>query len=232
MITKNTFKYFKSSPEVIKLAVMYYIRYPLSFRQVEDILSERGIDICHETIRYWVNRFGPKFATEIRKKRSGNHSNWRWHMDEMYVIINGEWFLLWRAIDHEGEVLEAFVSKRRCKRTALKFIRKLMKHYGKPSEIVTDKLRSYGAALKVIGAENLQNTTQYQNNRCENSHLPLRRRERAMQKFRYPATLQKLATVHGQIYNHFNHERHLETRQNYKRKRAAALGEWSQLCAA
>ena len=211
---------------------MYYVRYPLSFRQVEDILSERGVDICHETVRFWVNRFGPKLAKEIRQKRRRNYSNWRWHLDEMYVKINGEWFLLWRAVDHEGEVLEAFVSKKRCKRTALKFIKNLMKRYGRPGEIVTDKLRSYGAALKVLGAGNLQNTTQYQNNRCENSHLPLRRRERAMQKFRSPATLQKFTSVYGSIYNHFNNERHLETRQTYKRKRAAALTEWYQLCAA
>jgi putative transposase len=232
MTTENPYKYFNSSPEIIKLAVMYYVRYPLSFRQVEDILFDRGIDICHETIRFWVNRFGSKCAREVRKKRRGNYSNWRWHLDGMYVWINGEWFLLWRAVDHEGEVLEAFVSKKRCKRTALKFMRKLMKRYGRPSEIVTDKLRSYGAALKVLGAENLQNTTQYRNNRCENSHLPFRRRERAMQRFRSPATLQKFSTVHGSIYNHFNHERHLETRQTYKRKRASALVEWYQLCAA
>ena len=212
--------------------MMYYVRYPLSFRQVEDILSERGIDICHETVRFWVNRFGPKLAREIRKKRRNNYSNWRWNLDEMYVKVNGEHFLLWRAVDHEGEVLEAFVSKRHCKRTALKFMRKLIKRYGRPGEIVTDKLRSYGAALKVLGAESLQNTTQYHNNRCENLHLPLRRRERAMQKFQSPATLQKFATVHGSIYNHFNHERHLETRQTYKRKRAAALVEWYQLFAA
>jgi putative transposase len=148
------------------------------------------------------------------------------------VKINGEKFLLWRAVDHEGEVLEAFVSKKRCKRTALKFIKKLMKKHGNPHEVVTDKLASYGAALNVLGAKHLQNTTQYHNNRCENSHLPFRMRERAMHKFRSPATLQKLAAVHGSIYNHFNHERHLETRRAYKQKRAAALTEWRDICAA
>ena len=141
MSTENILKRFNSSPEVIRLAVMYYLRYPLSFRQVEVILSERGIDICHETIRFWVNRFGPPFAKHIRGKRKDNYSNYRWHLDEMFVKINGENFLLWRAVDHEGEVLEVFVSKRRCKRTALKFIRKLMKRYGRPNEVVTDKLR-------------------------------------------------------------------------------------------
>jgi transposase-like protein len=156
MSQKNPYKYFNSSPEVIKLSVMYYVRYPLSFRQVEDILSERGIDICHETVRFWVNRFGPKLAREIRKKRRNNYSNWRWNLDEMYVKVNGEHFLLWRAVDHEGEVLEAFVSKRHCKRTALKFMRKLMKRYGRPGEIVTDKLRSYGAAFLWCSVKSLR----------------------------------------------------------------------------
>ena len=100
---QNPFRYFNSSPEVIRLAVMMYIRYPLSLRQVEDLLSERGIDICHETVRFWWNRFGPLFAAEIRKRRS--HSNWRWHLDEVFVRINGETHYLWRAVDHEGEVL-------------------------------------------------------------------------------------------------------------------------------
>ena len=106
MATCSPFKYFKTSPEIIRLAVMYYIRYPLSFRQVEDILHERGVDICHEIVRFWVERFGSKFAGEIRKNRAGQHSNWQWHLDEVFVKINGERFYLWRAVDHEGEVLE------------------------------------------------------------------------------------------------------------------------------
>jgi putative transposase len=108
MTTQNPFKYFKNSPEIIRLAVMYYIRYPLSFRQVEDILHERGVDICHETVRFWVERFGSKFAGEIRKNRAGHRSNWQWHLDEVFVKINGERFYLWRAVDHEGEVLKCF----------------------------------------------------------------------------------------------------------------------------
>ena len=160
MTNKISYKYFKTSPEIIQLAVMYYVRYPLSYRQVEDILHERGIDICYETVRFWVDRFGAKFAKEIRKKRVGQHLNWRWHLDEVFVKINGKKFLLWRAVNHEGEVLEAFVSKRRCKRTVLKFIKKLMKRNGNTHEIVTDKLASYGAALNVLGAKHLQNTAQ------------------------------------------------------------------------
>ena len=119
---RNPFRYFNSSPEVIRLAVMLYIRYPLSLRQVEDLLFERGVDICHETVRFWWNRFGPMFAAEIRKRRIHNqlHSNWRWHLDEVFVRINGEMHYLWRAVDHEGEVLEVFATKRRDRRAALK----------------------------------------------------------------------------------------------------------------
>ena len=117
----NPFRYFNSSPEVIRVAVMMVIRYPLSLRQVEDILFERGIDISHETVRYWWNRFGPMFAGEIRKRRvrGGNWSNWRWHLDEVFVRINGERHYLWRAVGHEGEVLEVFVTKRRDCQAAL-----------------------------------------------------------------------------------------------------------------
>ncbi len=231
MSKQNPFKYFNSSPEIIRLAVMYYVKYPLSFRQVEDILLERGIDICHETVRFWVNRFGPKFASEIRKKRAGFHSNWQWHLDEVFVKINSERFYLWRAVDHEGEVLESFVTKKRDKRAALKFIIKTMRKHGSPQVITTDKCPSYRAAFRVIGVENRQLCGGRSNNRCENSHLPFRRRERAMQKFRSPATLQKFTSFHAQIYNHFNHQRHQETRQSYKQKRATALAEWFQLCA-
>lgn len=113
MTTQNPFKYFKTSPEIIRFAVMYYIRYPLSFREVEDILHERGIDIYQQTVRFWVNKFGAKFAEEIWKKRVGHHSNWHWHLDEVFVKINGENFYLWRVVDHEGKVLECLVTKLR-----------------------------------------------------------------------------------------------------------------------
>ena len=144
---QNPFRYFNSSPEVIRLAVMMYVRFPLSLRQVEDLLSERDIDICHETVRFWWNRFGPLFAGEIRRRRVDrrNWSNWRWHLDEVFVRINGETYYLWRAVDHEGEVLEVFATKRRDRRAALKFPRRAMKRHGRPASIVTDRLRSYRA---------------------------------------------------------------------------------------
>jgi putative transposase len=200
---------------------------------VEDLLHERGIEVSHETVRFWWQRFGPLFAADIRQKRvSGMRSSrWRWHLDEVFVRINGVQHYLWRAVDHEGEVLEAFVSKTRDKAAALKFLKKLMKRHGRAEEIVTDKLRSYGAALREIGAEDKHVTGGKLNNRAENSHLPFRRRERAMLRFRRMHSLQKFASVHGSVHNLFNTERSLSTRDVYKLNRTAALTEWRQLCA-
>jgi len=225
----NPFRYFDSSPEVIRLVVMMYVNYPLSLRNVEDLLFERGIDICHETVRLWWGRFGPMFASEIRRKRVQHmraYSHWKWHLDEVYVKINGEMHYLWRAVDHEGEVLESFVTKERDKAAALKFIKKAMKRHGRPKAIVTDGLHSYGAALKEIGAADRQETGRHLNNRAENSHLPFRRRERAMNRFRRMKTLQKFASVHASVHNHFSQERHLVSRKIYKQRRAAALAAW------
>jgi putative transposase len=229
----NPFRYFNSSPEVIHLTVMMYIRYPLSLRQVEDLLFERGIDICHEKVRFWWNRFGPMFAAEIRKQRIDHrsYSSWRWHLDEVFVRINGRTHYLWRAIDHEGEVLEVFATKRRDRRAALEFLKRAMKRYGRPRSIVTDRLRSYRAAMNVIGNGGDQECGRWLNNRAENSHQPFRRREGAMAKFRDVKTLQKFASAQASIHNHFNIERHLIPRETYKQNRSAALAEWRQLAA-
>ena len=230
----NPFKYFKTSPEIIRLAVMMYVRFPLSLRNVEDLLHERGIDICHETVRAWWNRFGPIFAADIRKKRvqaMRAFPQWRWHLDEMYVKIRGEQHYLWHAVDHEGEVLEAYVTKTRDRRAALRFLRKAMKRHGSPKSLVTDEIRSYGAAMKEIGNAEVQETGRWLNNRAENSHQPLRRRERAMSRFRRMGTLQKFAAVHSSVFNHFNQDRSLNHRPIFKERRSAALAEWRQLCA-
>ncbi len=229
----NPFRYFNSSPEVIRSAVMLYVRYPLSLRQVEDLLFERGIDICHETVRYWWNRFGPLFTAEIWKRRidQRNWSNWRWHLDEVFVRINGETHYLWRAVDHEGEVLEVLATKRRDREAALRFLRRAMKRHGRPATIVTDRLQSYRAAMKVIGNEGCQKTRRWLNNLAENSHQPFRRREGAMARFRDIKTMQKFASIHASIHNHFNHQRHLNRRGIFKQARAAALAEWRQLAA-
>ena len=230
----NPFRYFNSSPEVIRLVVMMYVRYPLSLRNVEDLLAERGIDISHETVRFWWNRFGPMFAAEIRKKRVAHmrgYPQWRWHLDEAFVKINGKLRYLWRAVDHEGEVLEAVVTAKRDKAAALRFLKRVMRSYGRPRNIVTDGLRAYSAVMKEIGNVDRQEVGRWLNNRAENSHQPFRRRERAMQRFRSAKTLQKFGSVHAQVHNHFNQERHLVTRQVYKQRRAGALAEWRALAA-
>ena len=230
---RNPFRFFNSSPEVIRLTVMMYIRYPLSLRQVEDLLFERGIDISHETVRFWWNRFGPMFAAEIRKRRvqRRSYSLWRWHLDEVFVRINGETHYLWRAVDHEGEVLEVFATKRRDRKAALNFLKRAMKRYGPPKVVVTDRLGSYRAAMTVIGNAANQECGGWLNNRAENSHQPFRRREKAMAKFRDIKTLQKFASAHASIHNHFNHDRHLNRRDIFKQNRAVALAEWCQLAA-
>ena len=150
----NPFRYFNSSPEVIRLVVMMYVKYPLSLRNVEDLLAERGIDISHETVRFWWNRFGPMFAAEIRKTRMAHmrgYPQWRWHLDEVFVKINGRLCYLWRAVDHEGEVLESVVTAKRDKAAALKFLKRIMKKYGCSQTVVTDGLRSYPTAMKELG---------------------------------------------------------------------------------
>jgi putative transposase len=161
-----------------------------------------------------------------------NHSNWKWHLDEVFVKITGETHYLWRAVDHEGEVLEAFVSKRRDRKAALIFLKKIMKRYGQPHVIVTERLHSYRAAMKVIDNESAQEVGRWRNNRCENLHLPFRRREYAMIKFRRLQSLQKFVSIHSSVHNHFNHERHLYNRETFKLQRDAALAEWQRLCAA
>ena len=232
--TNDPFRYFHSSPEVIRLVVMMYIRYPLSLRNVEDLLFERGIDLCHETVRLWWNRFGPMFAADIRRQRVNRmrgFPHWRWHLDEMYVKLNGELVYLWRAVDHEGEILESFVTKKRDKAAALAFMKKAMKRHGRSEAIVTDGLLSYSAAMRKLGNLDRREMGRWLNNRAENSHLPFRRRERAMLRFRQIKTLQKFASVHANIHNHFNSERHLVDRQTYKARRSVALAEWQNLMA-
>ena len=211
---------------------MMYVRFPLSLRNVEDLLSERGIDISYETVRYWWNRFGPMFAADIRRQRVSRMKgfrHWNWHLDEMYVKIGGEMHYLWRAVDQEGEILESFVTKTRDKKAALAFIKKALKRHGTAETITTDGLRSYGAAMNELGNRDKQEIGRWANNRVENSHLPFRRRERAMLRFRQMKSLQKFASVHASLHNHFATEGHLLDRQTFKLSRSAALAAWQSL---
>ena len=174
------------------------------------------------------------FAGEISRQRVSRmrgFRHWRWHLDEMYVKLNGEMVYLWRAVDHEGEILESYITKTRDKVAALRFMKKALKRHGSPDSITTDGLRSYRAAMNELGNAEKQEIGRWANNRVENSHLSFRRRERAMLRFRRMKTLQKFASVHANVHNHFNQERHLVDRQTYKDRRSAALAEWQSLMA-
>ena len=163
------------------------MKYPLSLRNVEDLLFERGIDLCYETLRMWWNRFGPLFASDIRRQRTSKmrgFRQWRWHLDELYVKLNGEMVYLWRAVDQEGELLESFVTRKRDKDAALIFMKKALKRHGSPEKITTDWLRSYRAAMNELGDAEKQEIGRWANSRVENYHLPFRRREQAMLRFR------------------------------------------------
>jgi putative transposase len=228
----SPFRYFKTSPEVIRLAVLLYVKYPLSLRNVEDLLHERDIDISHETVRFWWNRFGPLFASDIRRQWVSSMRGFRqrrWHLDEMYVKINGEMRYLWRAVDHDGEILESFVTQDWDKAAALKFMKKALKRHGSPEAITTDGLRSYKAAMTELGNTQKQEVGRWANNRVENSHLSFQRRERAMLRFRRMPCFQKFASVHANVHNHFNTERHLVDRSTFRQRRSAALAEWQSL---
>ena len=224
------FRYFKTSPEVIQLAVMLYVRFPLSLRNVEDLLHERGVDLSYQAVRYSWHRFGFQFASQKKRRARGMQStNWKWHLDVVFMKINGERYYLWRAVDHAGEVLESYVTKKRDKKAALKFMKKAMRRYGSPNEIVTDRLRSYSAAAKEVGCLEKRVTRRWANNRVENSHLPFRRRERAMLRFRRMHSLQKFVSIHASFNNLFNSQRFLSKRSTFKLNRDAALTEWRSL---
>jgi putative transposase len=235
MTKTDPFKGFHSGPEVIRLAVVLYVRFPLSLRKVDDLLYERSIDISHEIVRYWWNRFGPMFAAKIRRKRVLQmrlYSNWQWHLDEIFVKINGQRHYLWRAVDHEGEVLESFITKTRNRKTALQFLKKSTLKHDRPEVTDMDRLRSYGASLKEMGAADRQETGRWVNNMAENSRLPFRRREGAMLRFRRTRSLQRFVAVHASVCNHFNQECSLSSRPYFKLNRAAVLAVCRQLGAA
>jgi putative transposase len=174
------------------------------------------------------------FAADIRRQRVSRmrgFRQWRWHLDEVYVKVGGEMRYLWRAVDQEGEILESYVTRTRDKAAALAFMKKALKRHGSPEAITTDGLRSYKAAMSELSCEQKQEIGRWANNRVENSHLSFRRRERAMLRFRRMSCLQKFASVHANVHNHFNTERHLVDRETYKTRRSAALAEWQNLMA-
>ena len=193
-------------------------------------MIERGVDVSYETIRRWVDKFGSTYAKRM-KSRSESPSS-VWHLDEVHTKINGKMVYLWRAVDDEGTVLDVVVQRRRNTKAATRLLRKLLRNHDiKPSRIVTDRLASYGAALKSLGLKHIQDAGRRKNNRAECSHVPIRRRERKSQRFRSIRNAQKLLSVYGQIYNLFNHRRHLISRNTLRKFRSKANAEWDLVTA-
>jgi transposase-like protein len=222
-----SFKRHRFPPDVIRYAVWLYFRFTLSIRDVEELLAQRGIEASREAVRCWVIKFGPQIAANLRRRRSPPTG--RWHLDEMVVRIRGRRMYLWRAVDDEGEVLDVLVQKRRNKAAALKLLRRLLKNQGiHPETITTDKLASYRAAVRHLGiAGRHRPGGMRENNRAENSHLDIRRRERKQQKFKSQGSAQRFLSSHAAVYNTFNTQPHLIRRSTLRRLRAQAHQVWT-----
>ena len=215
---------------VIQHAVWLYFRFPLSYRDVEDLLAERGIDVSYETVRRWALKLGQAYARRLRTTRPRPDA--RWHLDEVFASIAGKRMYLWRAVDGEGEVQDILVQSRRNKKAALKLMRRLLKKHGfVPDAIVTDKLPSYGAALKNLGLARHHDIGGRKNNRAENSHLPVRQQERRMQRFKSARSAQRFLSTHATVYNTFNVQRHLISRRTLRQFRNHAMDLWQTVTA-
>jgi transposase-like protein len=230
-MASNPYARHQFPPAVIQHAVWLYLRFTLSYRDIEDLLAERGLDVSYETVRRWVLRFGPLFARELRRRRPRPTSTW--HLDEMAVSIAGKRYWLWRAVDSEGEVLDVLVQRKRDRAAAVKLMRKLLKKQGyAPDVLVTDKLRSYGAARAHLGLLARHKQGLRKNNRAENSHQPVRRRERKMQRFKSAGSSQRFLSTHSAVYNTFNSQRHLISRGTLRQFRGDAMNTWRSATAA
>ena len=222
-----SFKRHRFPAEVIRHAVWLYFRFSLSLRDVEEMLAARGIEVSYETIRCWTRKFGPLIARRLKKRRPVPSP--RWHLDEVVCWIGCRRMYLWRAVDDEGEVLDVVVQRRRDNVAALKLLGRLLRNQPvDPERITTDGLASYGSALRELGLGHLHHPGRLrENNRAENSHLPIRRRERQQQGFKSQASAQKFLTTHAAIYNTFNVQRHLISRPTLRRFRAEADAVWA-----
>ena len=230
-MNKTSYSGCRFPPELIQQDVWLYLRFTLSLRDVEDLLSDRRITVSYETIRRWVNHFRPRIAADWRKSRRRPHTTW--HLDEAYLKIDGRMVYLWRAVDAEGEVLDVLVQAKRDKHAALKLMRKLLKKYGfVPDLLITDDLRSYSAAARDLGIEKHHRRGRWRNNRAESSRQPTRRRERKMQGFKSRGSAQRFLSTHAAVYNTFNVQRHLTSARTHRAYRVAAINTWLMAAAA
>ncbi len=218
-------------PDIIRHAVWLYARFTLSYRDVEDLLAERGLDISYETVRRWFLKFGAPIARNLRHMRPTPSDYW--HLDEMVIVIRRRRHWLWRAVDNEGEVLDFLVQSKRNSKAALKLMRKLLKKHGwAPTRITTDKLKSYHVAFRTLGLTAEHIDEKRANNRAENSHQPVRRRERKQQRFKSPGSAQRFLNIQSSVYNTFYVQRHLLSRPTFKRFRTDAFNVWESASAA
>ena len=216
---------YRFPPDIISHAVWLYYRFCLSFRDAEDLLAQRGVTVTYETLRQWCQRFGPVYARRLRRRRGRLGDTW--HLDEVFVTIQGRQQYLWRAVDEDGDVLDILVQSHRNRRAAVRFFRKLLKTQGCiPRRLITDQLRSYAAACRTVIPSVVHVTDQYANNRAEVSHQPTRQRERQMRRFKSAAHVQRFASVHGVVQNLFRVGRHLLRSRHHRVLRKRAFVEW------
>ncbi len=226
----NIYKRYRFPPEIIQHSVWLYHRFNLSHRDIEDLLSERGIQVSYEAIRLWCNKFGSEYAKRLKKKRNGFGDTF--FIDEVFIKINGVQHYLWRAVDQDGDVIDVYLQKRRDSKTAKRFFKRLLKsNKGKPWKIFTDKMRSYPVAHKELMPDVIHDTSQYANNKAELSHQPTRVRERVMRKFKSMQQAQRFLSAHSEVYNLFNLGRHCISAENYRMLRSRAFVSWRNVTA-
>jgi len=224
----NIYKRHRFPPEIIQHAVWLFHRFNLSHRDIEDLLSERGVQVSYEAIRLWCNKFGPEYAKRLKRKRRGFGDTF--FIDEVFIKINGVQHYLWRAVDQDGDVVDVYLQERRDSKTAKRFFRRLLRsNQSKPWKVVTDKLGSYRVAHRELIPDVIHDTSQYANNRAELSHQPTRVRERCMRKFKSMEQCQRFLSAHSEVYNLFNLGRHCISAENYRMLRSRATTSWKSV---
>jgi putative transposase len=223
-----SYKGFRYPVEIISHCVWLYYRFPLSLREVEEMMLARGVTVSHETIRQWTGKFGQAYANGLRRRRPRPGDTW--HLDEVFIKINGKTHYLWRAVDQDGNVLDILVTSRRDAKAATRFFRKLLTglEYA-PRVLVTDKLASYGVARRRLMTGVAHRRSKYLNNRAENSHQPTRQRERAMKRFTSAGHAQRFLSAFSGISPHFRPRRHLLHAEEYRREMANRFSTWNEV---
>lgn len=226
----NIYKRHRFPPEIIQYAVWLYYRFNMSYRDIEDLLSERGILVSYEAIRLWSVKFGQIYAKRLKKKHQGYGDIF--YIDEVFVKIGGKQQYLWRAVDQDGEIVDVLLQAKRDGKAAKRFFKRLLRcHNDEPRKIVTDKLRSYGVAHRELMPEVMHDASQYANNKAELSHQPTRVRERGMRRFKSTQQAQRFLGVHAAVYNLFNLGRHLVSAAHYRNLRDGAFRQWVEVTA-